>query len=506
MVNNELELLFEDRHYSLAPWIIGKVPKHYKRLSCSEDKARELAEFGAVKVASYFGDKLYYTQSIIAGAVLGDDYDRITIVTTSSYGKSWLMGRLGVILAYEGNPVYIAAANTDGTRMIMGHVIQALQTVAPEVRNALLNKKDQIERLATSVSKARLAFSNGGFAEAITLGGTYNDNVAANKAVGKPGNFIVDEASLVPEDAFGELGRADLARIDKKRYKTIMISNPHKPGFFYDRLVEETDERSIVIWMDALTAVEEERITEDAVFNGTFAKNRSTLRRYLLCVLDSDSDGMFSVPQVYTEFDSTDCQWFLGVDAAYKGKDNIQVALCCAGNGKIRITDVMKIEKKKWIDGITSKDVARRIARLCYDRGVAMVCVDIGWGVWLVEALNDFDIDVRGVSFSSSPTPERMRARQYAATNAINKRAEMHLDFQDLVENGILEMSEDAYEQIRETLPLITSERKSNGKIQIVPKSEVKVMLGHSPDEFDAVLLALHACIRFLGESVYAIP
>ena len=502
---SELDLLFQDEHKDLRPWIRGFIPKHYKRMTCGDEKARELAERGAVKIASYFGDKLFYTQSVIAGAVLGDEYDHITIVTTSSYGKSWLMGRLGVILAYEGNPVYIAAASGDGTKMIMGHVINSLQSVAPEVKSALLNKSDQLQRLATSVSKARLAFANGGFVEGVTLGDTYNDNVATNKAVGKPGNYIIDEAALVSEDAFAELGRADLARIDRKRYKTVMISNPHKPGFFYDRLVEETDERSIVIWMDALTAVEEGRITKDAVFNGTFAKNRSTLRRYLLCILDNDGEGMFVPPKTYKKIEDDYVQWFMGVDAAYKGKDNIEVTLTGVGK-KIYVEKTIKIVKKNWIDGVTSEDIIKEISKIAHAYGVAMICVDVGWGVWLVEGLAKRGLNVIGVNFAEAPTKERQKARHYSATNATNKRAEMHLDFQELCENNVLLVTKDVLRGIKDTLPYITWERKSNGKIQIRPKSEIKVLIGRSPDEFDSVLLSLHAVIRFMGESLYAIP
>lgn len=504
-MSKELEALFEDFHADCKPWLRGRIAKHYKRLSCGEKKAFELAEQGAVKIASYFGDKLFFTQSVIAGAVLGDEYDNVTIVTPSAYGKSWLMARLGVVLAYEGNPVYIAASSGEGTKMIMGNVINCLQNVAPEVKNALLNKNDQLQRLATSVSKARLAFSNGGFVEGVTLGDTYIDNVSSNKAVGKPGNYIIDEAALVSEDAFAELGRADFARIDQKKYKRIMISNPHKPGFFYDRLVEEKpDERSLVIWMDALTAVEEERISKDAVFNGTFSKNRSTLRRYLLCVLDNDGEGMFVAPKV-GEPEGEYIQYFMGVDSAYKGKDNIEVTLTAVGK-KICVEKTIKILKKNWIDGVTSEDIIREISKIAHAYDVAMICVDVGWGVWLVEGLARRGLNVVGVNFAEQPSPDRRKAKHYSATNAQNKRAEMHLDFQELVESGTLVMTEEALNGIKDTLPYVTSERKSSGKIQIRPKSEIKMLIGHSPDEFDSVLLSIHAVIKFLGDSVYAIP
>ena len=119
--------------------------------------------------------------------------------------------------------------------------------------------------------------------------------------------------------------------------------------------------------------------------------------------------------------------------------------------------------------------------------------------------LRRYGINAKGINFGERPTPERVKARHYAATNAANKRAEMHIDFQDLTDGGKLEVSKQVYDEIKDTLPYITSERKSSGKIQIRPKSEIKVHIGHSPDAFDAVLLSLHATITYLGDNAYAI-
>ena len=508
--NRELDALFAQESKDLPKWVgRGYIPSHYKRLTVDREEADRLAKIGFIEIARYYGDKLFYTQSLIAGAVLSGDYDKITIVTPSSYGKSWLFGRIGNIMAYQGEPTYVVAATQDGTKMIMGHVGASLQTIAPEVRNALLNKKDQIERLTTSLSKQKIAFANGGFIEPITTGDTYDENIAQNKVVGKPGNYLMDEAALVSEESFAELGRAEFARVDGRNYLRAMISNPHQPGFFYSELtkpLEDLDSREIIIWMDALTAVEEGRLTKEKVFKGTFAKHRSTLRRYLLCILDDDGEGMFSMPEVYqAPVDSDYVQYFMGVDSAYKGKDNIEVTITAVCDGKIWVEKVYKIVKKNWVEGKTPKDILRQITRIAREYEVALACVDVGWGVWLTEGLRDRHINVIGINFGSAPTKNRVRNKEYCATNAANKRAEMHLDFQDLSDNGILMVSEEVQEAIKDTLPYITSERKASGKIQIRPKEEIKAIIGKSPDEFDSVLLSIHAVILFYENTAFAI-
>lgn len=511
--NKELEALFAMQTENLPKWIgRGNIPSHYKRLTCSKEEADRLAKIGFIEIAKYYGDNLFYTQSLIAGACLSGDYDKVTIVTPSTYGKSWLFGRIGNVLAYEaeaGEATYVVAATQDGTKMIMGHVGASLQNIAPEVKNALLNKKDQIERLTTSLSKQKIAFAGHGSIEPITTGDTYEENLGQNKAVGKPGNYLVDEAALISEESFAELGRAEFARVDGKNYLRAMISNPHQVGYFYTELTkpdEELDEKEIIIWMDALTAVEEGRMVKSKVFHSDFAKHRSTLRRYLLCVLDSEGEGMMTMPDTYeAPVEGDYIQYFMGVDSAYKGKDNIEVTITAAGGGKVWVEKIFKIKKKHWVEGRTPKDIIWQIWKIARDYEVALACVDVGWGVWLTEGLRDKHVNVVGINFGSAPTKARIKNKEYSATNAANKRAEMHLDFQDLSDNRVLMVSEQVKELIKDTLPYITSERKANGKIQIRPKEEIKARIGRSPDEFDSVLLSIHAMVLFYENNTFAI-
>lgn len=508
-MSNELELLFEDRHIGLSDWVIGKIPKHYKRLSVSDKEAMRLARFGASVMGAAFGSKLFFSQSVIAGAILDPKYDEVVVVTPSQYGKSWLMGHLAVYRAYLGAKQYVAGAAANVTQMIMGQAINATLEASPEIQKALMVKSNELERLTTSISKQRLAYSTGGFVEAITLGDSYADNIMTNKAIGRAGDFIIDEAAMVSDDAFAEMGRREFAKIDGTKYKSIMISNPHRMGVFYDKLTDPNPPKSrFILWMDALTAVEEDRFSEETVMHSEFARHRSTLRRYLLCVLDTDGDGAFTVPEVYqAPFEGDYVQYFMGIDSAYTGKDNIVVTITAVGGGKIHCESVFTINKPSdWVEGKTSEDMIRRIVRIARMYGVACACVDVGWGVWLAEGLNRYGVNAIGINFAEAPTKERLRARHYSATNALNKRAEMHLDFQDLSDNGVLEVSEEVYKVIKDVLPYITYERKTNGKIQMRNKAEIKTIIGRSPDEWDSVILSVHAVIRYLGEAIYAIP
>lgn len=503
-MNNELELLFKGESKNRPEWIVGKIPKHYKRITVSESEALRLAKLGAATMGAAYGIKLYYTQSVIAGAILSDKYDEVIVVSPSQYGKSWLMGHIALYRAYMGEQMYITGAAANVTSIIMGHTIAASQEAAPEIRNALMIKKDELDRLATSVSKQKLAFSSGGFVEAITLGDSYTDNISTNKAVGRAGDFIVDEAALISDNALAEMGRREFARVDGKKYMSVMISNPHKAGTFYDKLTEEPcPERRIVIWMDALTSVEEGRWTKKLVMESDFAKHRSTMRRYLLCVLDTEGNGMFGVPEITEKPNDEYAQYFLGVDSAYKGKDNICLTLTSVdSDGKLYVDDIAKMMKTDWIDGVTSQDIIKDICRVVNNYHIANVCVDIGQGIWLVEGLAQHGIPVHGINFASTPTRERVRVKHYCATNASNMRAEMHLDLQDLIDRKGIAFSEDAYEAVKDTLPYVNCERKASGKIEIEKKSLLKQKIGRSPDELDSLILSIHAAVEFMGNSL----
>lgn len=504
----QLRALLAQRATDLDPWVIGKIPHHYKRLTITMEKAKEYAKKGASVIYSKFGDTLFFTQAMIAGAILSDDFDEYVIITPSQYGKSFLMGDIGLAMAALGEKVRIAGGSAQLTEIIMDYALKSTLRASSEIRSQLMMRKDKLEKLATSTSKTKLSFTNGGFLEPISLGEAYSGNIRNNQAVGRGSHFILDEAALISEDVYAEMGRREFASIDGKRLKMVMISNPHQPGPFYDKLTDENPpERRLIVWMDALTAIEEERFDEEVVLNSDFAKNKSTRKRYLLCELDTDGSGMFDIPKVNDEIMSGDyTQYFMGVDAAYKGKDNIEVTITAVGNGKMQVIKTHKIKKKVWIEGKTSRDIINEIGRMAFSYPVSMITVDVGWGVWLAEGLAAMGLNVKGINFASAPSKDRQKARHYAATNAQNKRAEMHLDLQDFIENDVLEMTSEVYNGVKDTLMVVTAERKANGKILIRPKEEIKAIIGHSPDELDSVLLSVHAAVSFLGDSAYTIP
>lgn len=486
----------------------GLIPAHYKRISLSTAEADALAIEGAIEVASAYEETfLAYSQALIAGVVLSGRYDKIGIVTPSQYGKSWLLGTLSLLLAYNGHKVNVGAATADKTDIIMGYCLRAAARANVEIKQSLTSESlKKIDKLDQSMSKQRLSFPDRGSIQGLSLGDTFEDK-SRSKAVGESGMWITDETALCSSKSMAELGRREFSSIDGKTEPLVMVSNPHKPGYFYDFMTKETlGPRECVIWMDALTAAQEQpqRFAAEKLLASEFADHTDTLQSYLLCELPGQGAGMFGVPVVREHPKQTEnAVRVLGVDAAYRGKDAIQLCLAQIEPDCVYFSEVQQVRKGEWIDGVTSREIIEQVARVYHALGCEQCCVDIGFGVWLVEGLIHRGVRAIGVNFGSGPTKERIKENAYSAKYAKNKRAEMHLDLQDMIDHKACEFSPQVMKQIEEVLPLVSYELK-NDKKQIIAKQEIKAKIGHSPDAFDAVLLALHAAVLYsLGDVTY---
>lgn len=487
---------------NLSKWLGGRhIPNHYKRITIPREEQIRLALLGAEKLFVSYEVVPYFTQAVITGALLSGDYDRLTVVTPWQYGKSFTMGHAALLMARQGTNVYVGGNTSEIASIIMTQTYAAVRNASPEMKAELTGDwMKRVDKMGAALSRDNIVFSHGGSVSAVTLGGTYED-VAHNKAVGRGGAYILDEAALIPDTVYRETLRAEFNRTDGKKSVMAAISNPHCTGWFYNDLVLDNPEpRHLIVWMDALTAVQEDRWTKEHILSSDAAKHTEDIERYLLCELPGTGHGMYPEPKVIDYQPKKGDIHFFGVDAAYKGKDKIEICDAVLGD-TLHINEIAELEKVDWIDGVTSNQICDDIARVYHRYESAMTCVDVGFGVWLTEGLAHRGVNVKGINFGSGATPERVRARHYAATNAYNMRAELHIDIQDLMDGGKLTFSPQAYEQVKETIPHITSERMANGKIRVRPKLEIKHAIGHSPDAWDSVILAVHAWVIYQGNA-----
>lgn len=501
-----IELLDKETPKSqLKPWIKGYIPAHYKRISCGMEKAVELAAKGAELAIAYFDTPTYFTQSVIIGAAFSGDYDHLVVVTGSQYGKSFILGMIGILKAWKGNPVYVAGANNNTTEIIMQKVINHIQIADPKIQAALLETKDKLEKLQTSLSKKKLVFKGGGLVEGLSLGETFSDAKRGNNAIGRSGDFFIDEASLVSDDVYAELGRREFSSDDGVPFLSIEISNPHNPGRFFDTLVNpDLKEGTLVIWIDSLTALEEGRIkTRDQIIGSEFFKNKSTCTRYLLCELeDYSEDSMFPPPVVNDDEPLPGSTFYLGIDSAYKGVDALRAMVASMevtedASVELRLIHATTFDTSNWEEGVTDEWIIKEMSVLIRAYNIRTVCVDIGYGVWIVGQLIRAcpGVQIIGINFGSGTTKIRKELKHFSAVYGDNMRAELHLDMQNLMDEGKLTMTSEVKEALKAELQAVKAVRKPNGKTAIMAKKEIKKIIGHSPDTLDSGLLAIHAAI-----------
>ncbi|WP_461731548.1 hypothetical protein [Enterococcus sp. LJL128] len=484
----------------LEPWLVGRIPQHYRRISIERDEQIRLARIGASQSLAFFGSKPYFTQAMLIGAVQGG-YSTIKVVTPSQYGKSYTCGQIALLRANEGNPVRVAGNDAQVTEIIMKYVADHLQHADISIRVKMMEPADKVERLQMGMSKKKIALKGGGMIEAISLGGAFNDTLRSNAAIGRGGDYIVDEAALVPDAVYAEMGRREFSSEDGKKLLSFEISNPHRKGRFYDSITaDDVPEDTLIVWMDARTALEEGRYkSKEQIINSEFFKEESTAKRYLLCELDDYADkSLFNEIVVNDGPIHPDTIFFLGIDSAHKGKDNIDVVLSgLEPSGMVRVLDFAVIDKSDWIDGVTSFKVIDDIMKLVTRFDVKKICVDIGFGIWLVEGLAKKlgNKRVQGINFGEGTTKTRKELNHFAAVRGFNKRAEMHVDLQQLISSLDISFTSKMKDALEEQMNYVQSLIKSNGKIAIISKDEIKKLLGKSPDELDAVLLSVHAIL-----------
>lgn len=406
--------------------------------------------------------------------------------------------------------VNIVAGKDDITKVIMKNVLSHLQTADDSIKKSLLEYRDKIDKLNSSVTKESLSFVSGGSISSGTLGSTSSDHKKSSSAIGRGGVYIHDEASLTSDDAFAEIGRRDFSNVDGERELLVQISNPHQKGQFYDKLVEENPPKdSLIIWMDVRTVLEEGRIPSiERVKESDFFKNDSTCQRYFLCELETDGDtSMFKNIQ-YKDIDSLmelqGFKWFIGLDSAYKGKDSIILTLTGINDmGQVLVADMYEMNKgKKWIDGVTSENIIKSVLKVIDQFGVRMICVDVGYGVWLVEGLAKHSyahgFRVVGINFGAGTTPDRKKMSHFSAKYGSNMRAELHLDLQELMTSRKIWFTTPIAKILAPQMVAVRSINKSGGKIGIIPKDEIKHIIKHSPDELDSTLLSVHALLLYI--------
>lgn len=176
----------------------------------------------------------------------------------------------------------------------------------------------------------------------------------------------------------------------------------------------------------------------------------------------------------------------IGVDVAQGGNDNTVFAPRWKGKSVKHWVD--KLKKWKGSETPDGASVAGRV--IIHQRHAAQINVDMGggWGGATLEKLTEAEMSVYGFVPSEKSDARTSDGRLTFA----NKRAEATWRLRELLDPMSLEtVALPPDPQLRADLASYRWKLKSGGVIQIEMKEDIKKRIGRSPDDGDAVIIAM---------------
>lgn len=279
--------------------------------------------------------------------------------------------------------------------------------------------------------------------------------------------IILDEAALAPPNIFEVV--AFCMRDCDEEPKIRMMSTPRSANW----LTEYVKKNNIPV-ITAKTS-DNKRITpqEIELMKKASIDENSWRREFYGDEIDDDTAGV-----LFTSILLTSAPKFLR-----RNNDGYAIGIDCSGLGKD--SNVIVVRNQNEILEIVEKKVASNAELCSIVRGLIMthgkgnlshIAIDEAYGLDLHERLTE-----AGITATIVPFGGKANNPAYA-----NRRAEMYINLKKGIEEyGLKGITEELHRELQATKYLLNN----NGKIQLIPKDEIKLNIGHSPDKSDALAL-----------------
>jgi hypothetical protein len=279
---------------------------------------------------------------------------------------------------------------------------------------------------------------------------------------------IMDEAALAPPDIFTIL--AFCMRGEGIHPVIRMMSTPRSDNW----LTHYISENHIPV-IHAITSdnklISEEQI---ALMKKTCVDENSWRREFYGEEVDDENGGVIFGSALLDGTDSVhvgaaEFGYCIGIDCSGLGTDNNAIIV----RSKNEILDVILKQVA------TSAELASVVRGIVMERGRSMlshICIDAAYGLDLGDRLMEMGLPVHMIQFGSAP-----ESAVYA-----NTRAEAYFSMKKAIEeDGLSGLTDMMKMELRATRYILN---KSN-RLQIIPKDEIKLNIGRSPDSSDALAI-----------------
>lgn len=282
---------------------------------------------------------------------------------------------------------------------------------------------------------------------------------------------ILDEAALAPPDVFTIL--AFCMRGEGIHPRIRMLSTPRSDNWL-TRYIADNHIPVIHATTRDNKLISEEQIE---IMKRTCVDENAWRREFFGEEVDDDNGGSIFTSDLFDikigyQIGGPVLGYCLGIDCSGLGTDS-NIILVRSEN------EILEIIDKKVA---TAAELASIVRGIVFTRGRGMlshICIDEAYGLDLANRLEEMDLPVTLVPFGG--TPEN---KAYA-----NKRAELYFNLKKgIQEHGLKGITE----EIRRELQATKYKLNNSNRLQLIPKDEIKLNLGRSPDYADALALSFN--------------
>lgn len=396
--------------------------------------------------------KAYYSKEDISGICGG-----------RGLGKSYYLSVEAMMSLIEGEKVLIFGLNYKTlTLTLFTQIAKRFEEFRQSLKDIGYN--DLADKIYVKINKGECSIKYG---TGELYGLTY-ENIEAARGFTEVNKLLLDELALAPANLMETV--APCLRGCKNGSKIRFGTTPRSRSFWNRWFLDEKIKKEIFRGTSRDNTKLEEK--DFKLFENSISDERMYRQEVLGEILEDDIDFCIISSKDFPNIKKSEFgKRRLGIDFAGSGADS---------NVFIVSDDNIILEKKK----IQSADTFQlySVAKdLINKYNVKTVNLDGtgGWSNGVYDMLKNLpDITVNSINFQQKSIKDC-----YA-----NARAEMYMEAVKKIREGFYIEDEEIKEELVTTSYLINN----SGKTQLIPKEEIKAILGRSPDSTDALVLSLY--------------
>lgn len=422
------------------------------------------------KIDGQFADtQVTQGQILIFAALVLKKSNRISIITSTQYGKSLIVALACIILScLDGELISIPAPTEDKAKIIMRYYLSHLGD--HPLFYSKLERDSKIDKLLMETTKDRLILKNKGgvFILSVQAG---NAKKGFEAAMGEGSKTVIqDESALIPDEIEATIFRMIAGKKDATYVK---IGNPFYRNHFYK---SSLDDHYLHIFIDYNQGLAEGRYTQEFIDE---AKRKPLFDILYACQFPpEDKMGSDGYIRLLTD---TEIQSVMRKDGSHAGYKVLGVDPAAGGDNStivLKSGTLQEVLFDQKLDDVM--DLVGEVADSYRQNACAHIVVDksgIGQGVY--DRLKELGFPVTGISFGESSESDMF----------YNLKAELYWKEREWLLGGGRLFTYNGWHEFE-----VIKYKTKDGKIIIQSKDELLRHGIQSPNCVDAAVLTM--CVK----------